>query len=63
MARIGWKTREQIEQERQAAEQVRQAIKQRRQRIKQGLESANSIAQIRALLKDIAEEIGLIKSQ
>jgi len=60
MAKIHWKTKEEIEQEKQQREQERQKKQVRRQRIKEGVANANSVKALRELVNNMAVEMGLI---
>ena len=56
---IPWRSKEEIDAEREAAIAAEQERTERRARIKEGLTTAKTADELRALLKDMAVELGL----
>lgn len=61
MPKIIWKTKEEMNQEKQEQEKKLIEQQQRRQRIKENLSTANSVATLKTVVQDIADELGMTK--
>lgn len=60
MAVIPWRTKQEIEAAKQAAQAEAQEREDRRERIRDGLTTARTTGELKALLHDMAEEMGLL---